>query len=177
VRIRCRGNVFTDPLPRNGLHNTVVYSSISQQRLYTLQYKSKLYKFTQKKISNDCTRNTVKEDRNRRNKNEWNRGRYKEHKSTYVGSNLGISTNDVNTDKEQIHVADFSPQTYEQKAVLGKEDLKLIYFLHFNSYIPTFYNNFIKVPINQHGLITEILQVSFSQQKKRKSNLQEPLCK
>jgi hypothetical protein len=40
VRIRCSGNVFTEPLPRNGLHNTVVYSPIAQQRLYTPQYDS-----------------------------------------------------------------------------------------------------------------------------------------
>jgi hypothetical protein len=29
VRIRCRENVFTDPFPRNGLQNTVVYSPIA----------------------------------------------------------------------------------------------------------------------------------------------------
>jgi hypothetical protein len=29
VPIRSRGNVFTDPLPRNGLHNTVVYSPVA----------------------------------------------------------------------------------------------------------------------------------------------------
>jgi hypothetical protein len=29
VSIRCHGNVLTDPLPRNGLHNTAVYSSIA----------------------------------------------------------------------------------------------------------------------------------------------------
>jgi hypothetical protein len=37
VRIRCRGNVFTDPFLRNGLHNTVAYSPIELQRLYILQ--------------------------------------------------------------------------------------------------------------------------------------------
>jgi hypothetical protein len=32
VRIRCRGNAFTHPLPRNGLHmsNTAIYSPISR---------------------------------------------------------------------------------------------------------------------------------------------------
>jgi hypothetical protein len=29
ARICCSGNVFTDPLPRNGLHNTVVYSPVA----------------------------------------------------------------------------------------------------------------------------------------------------
>jgi hypothetical protein len=29
VRIRCRGNVFSDPLLINGLHNTVVYSPVA----------------------------------------------------------------------------------------------------------------------------------------------------
>jgi hypothetical protein len=29
VRISCRENVFCDPLPKNGLHNTVVYSPIA----------------------------------------------------------------------------------------------------------------------------------------------------
>jgi hypothetical protein len=38
VRIRCHGNIFTDPFPRNGLNNTLVYSPITQQRLYMLQY-------------------------------------------------------------------------------------------------------------------------------------------
>jgi hypothetical protein len=38
MRNRCHGNVFTEPLPGNGLHNTVVYSPVSQQWLYTPQY-------------------------------------------------------------------------------------------------------------------------------------------
>jgi hypothetical protein len=41
---RCRRNVYTDPLPRNGLHNTVGYSAISQQRLCTPQYRMWMFR-------------------------------------------------------------------------------------------------------------------------------------
>jgi hypothetical protein len=35
MRNRCRGKVFTVSLPRNGLHNIVVYSPIAKQRFHT----------------------------------------------------------------------------------------------------------------------------------------------
>jgi hypothetical protein len=44
MRIRWCGNVFIDPLPKNGLHNTVVYSSNAPQRLYMLHLSGRFFR-------------------------------------------------------------------------------------------------------------------------------------